>query len=129
MLSGWPSYDGSLGVSDDIKPLTAVLGGDLLVEFNGLVGYSRAVVSAADLNAAVREDIDRFVPASVYEHCGPTPAERMHQLLIGIHRPTLLFDFDRFANVYVRQVVPMSAVFRPKLPLYPVLHLQTFGVP
>jgi len=53
----------------------------------------------------------------------------MRQLLIGIHRPSLLFDFDRFVDLYVRQVIPMSVVFRPKLPLYPVLHLKTFGVP
>ena len=43
--------------------------------------------------------------------------------------PDLLFDFHRFVDLYVRQVVPMSVIFRPNLPLYPVLHLETFGVP
>jgi hypothetical protein len=129
LIAGWPSYGGSLGISDDIKPMTSLFGSDLLVEFSGLVGYSRALVSAADLQSAVREDLDRYVPADLYQDCGPTLAERMHQLLIGIHSPSLLFDFARFADIYVRQVVPMSVIFRPELPLYPVLHLQTFGVP
>ena len=129
LIAGWPSYGGSLGISDDIKPLTSLFGCDLLVEFTGLVGYSRALVSAADLQSAVREDVDHYLPADLYKDCGPTPAERVHQLLIGIHSPSLLFDFDRFADIYVRQVVPTSVIFRPKLPLYPVLHLRTFGVP
>jgi hypothetical protein len=129
LIAGWPSYGGSLGISDDIKPLNSLFGCDLLVEFTGLVGYSRALVNAGDLQSAVREDIDRYVPEDLYDGCGPTPADRMHQLLIGIHRPSLLFEFARFADVYVRQVVPTSVIFRPKLPLYPVLHLQTFGVP
>jgi hypothetical protein len=51
------------------------------------------------------------------------------QLLIGIHSPNLLFDFDRLADVYVRQVVAMSVILRPKLPRCPVLHLRIFGVP
>jgi hypothetical protein len=53
----------------------------------------------------------------------------MKQLLIGIHKPDLLFDFSRFAEVYVRQIIPMSVIFRPRLPLYPVYHLDIFGVP
>jgi hypothetical protein len=93
------------------------------------VGYGRALVDASDLRSAVRDDIDRYLPADLYEHCGPSEAERMKQLLTGIHRPSLLFDFFRFADIYVRQVIPMSVTFRPKLPLYPVLHLQVFGVP
>jgi hypothetical protein len=129
LIAGWPSYGGSLGISDDIKPLTSLFGCDLLVEFTGLVGYSRALVNAADLQSAVREDVGRYLPVDFFEGCGPTPAECVHQLLIGIHSPSLLFDFARFADVYVRQVVPMSVIFRPKLPLYPVLHLRTFGVP
>ena len=129
LIAGWPSYGGSLGISDDIKPLTSLFGCDLLVAFTGLVGYSRALVSAADLQSAVREDVDRYLPADLYNDCGPTPAERVHRLLLGIHSPSLLFDFLRFADIYVRQVVPTSVIFRPKLPLYPVLHLRTFGVP
>jgi len=110
-------------------PLEESFGFDLLVEFCGLVGYGRAQICATDLRAAVREDIDRYLPADLYEYTGPTPAERMTQLLIGIHRPNLLFDFDRFADVYVRQVIPTSIIFRPDLPLYPVLQLTTFGTP
>ena len=129
LIAGWPSDSGHLTRGHDIEPLTTLFGCDLLVEFTGLVGYSRALVSAAELQSAVREDIDRYLPAHLYDGCGTTPAERMHQLLIGIHRPSLLFDFTRFADVYVRQVVPMSVIFRSDHPLYPVLHLQTFGVP
>ena len=129
LLGGWPKYDGSLGVGDDIKPLTRLFDCDLLVEFTGLVGYSRAVISATALHSAVRDDVDAYLPADFYEHTGPSQVDRMKQLLTGIHRPSLLFDFDRFADLYVRQVIPMSVIFRPNLPLYPVLHLETFGVP
>ena len=128
LIDGWPKYDGSLGVGEDIEPLTRLFDCDLLVEVTGLVGYSRAVVSATALHSAVRDDIDRYLPADLYEHTGPSPAERMKQLLTGIHRPSLLFDFHRFADLYVRQVIPMSVIFRPDLPLYPVLHLETFGL-
>jgi FRG domain len=129
LIAGWPKYDGSLGVGEDIEPLMRLFDCDLLVEFTGLVGYSRAVVSATALHSAVRDDIDLYLPADLYKHTGPSQAERMKQLLIGIHRPTLLFDFHRFVDLYVRQVIPMSVIFRPNLPLYPVLHLETFGVP
>ena len=129
LLADWPSYGGSLGLGEDIKPLTQLFGCDLLVEFAGLVGYGRAMVSAAELRSAVREDIDSYLPSDLYQYTGPSQAERMRHLLIGIHRPNLLFDFDCFVDLYVRQVIPMSVIFRPKLPLYPVLHLTTFGVP
>ena len=129
LIAGWPKYDGSLGLGDDIEPLTRLFDCDLLVEFTGLVGYSRAVVSATALRWAVRDDIDRYLPADLYQYTGPSQAERMKQLLFGIHRPSFLFDFDRFADLYVRQVIPMSVIFRPNLPLYPVLHLETFGTP
>jgi hypothetical protein len=129
LIGGWPKYEGSLGLGDDIEPLTRLFDCDLLVEFTGLVGYSRAVVSATALHSAVRDDVDHYLPADLYKHTGPSQAERMKQLLIGIHRPSLLFDFHRFADFYVRQVIPMSVIFRPNLPLYPVLHLETFGVP
>jgi hypothetical protein len=118
-----------LGVGGDIEPLTRLFGCDLLVEFAGLVGYGRAIVSAVELHSAVRDDVNLYLPPDLYEHTGPSQAERMRQLLLGIHRPNLLFDFHRFADLYVRQVIPMSVIFRPELPLYPVLHLETFGVP
>jgi hypothetical protein len=129
LIAGGPSYGGHLAIGEDIEPLTLLFGCDLLVEFKGLAGYSRSLVSAADLQSAVREDIERYLPPDLYDRCGPTTAEHMHQLLIGIHRPSLLFDFDLFADVYVRQVVPISVIFRPDYPLYPVLHLNTLGVP
>jgi hypothetical protein len=129
LLAGWPKYDGSLGLGEDIEPLTRLFDCDLLVEFTGLVGYSRAVVSATALHSAVRDDVDLYLPADLYKHTGPSQSERMKQLLIGIHRPSLLFDFHRFADLYVRQVIPMSVIFRPNLPVYPVLHLETFGAP
>ena len=129
LLAGRPSYGGSLGVGEDIEPLTRLFGCDLLVEFTGMVGYSRAVINSTNLRSAVRDDVDLYLPSDLYEHTGPSNTERMHQLLLGIHRPNLLFNFDRFADLYVRQVIPMSAIFRPNLPLYPVLHLETFGVP
>lgn len=129
LIEGWPACRGHLSRGYEMEPLTSLFGFDLLVEFTGLVGYSRALVNAGDLESAVREDIDRYVPADLYGNCGPATAERMHELLIGIHKPSLLFDFARFADIYVRQVVPVSIVFRPDHPLYPVLHLQTFGVP
>jgi hypothetical protein len=129
LISGWAPYAGSLGIGGAIEPLRALFGSDLLVEFSGMVGYSRAVVSALDLRSAVRDDIDRYLPADLYEDCGPSEAELMEKLLTGIYQPSLLFDFFRFADIYVRQVVPMSVIFRPELPLYPVLHLRSFGVP
>ena len=131
LLAGCSACAFSLGLGEDTAPLTDLFGSDLLVEFCGLVGYGRALVCATELRAAVRDDIDRLqhLPADLYEFTGPSQAERMRQLLIGIHQPNLLFDFDRFADIYVRQVIPMSVVFRPTLPLYPVLELTTFGVP
>lgn len=129
LVSGWEKYEGSLGLGERIEPLTALFGSDLLVEFGGLVGYSRALVEASALRSAVRDDIDRYLPIDLYTWCGPSEAERMRQLLIGIYQPNLLFDFFRFADIYVRQLIPMSVIFRPDLPLYPVLHLQTLGVP
>src|ERR1700726_5027075 len=76
----------------------------------------------------VAGDLAKWLDAHKIKHIRGAPYHPM-QLLIGIHSPSLLFDFARFADVYVRQVVPMSVILRPKLPLYPVLHLRTFGVP
>ena len=77
LISGWARYAGSLDVGEGIEPLTTLFGSDLLVEFKGLVGYSRALVDASDLRSAVRDDIDRYLPADLYEGCGPSEAERM----------------------------------------------------
>jgi hypothetical protein len=129
LVAGRPACACSLGLGEDTAPLTELFGSDLLLEFCGLVGYGRALVCATDLRAAVRDDIDHHLPANLYEFTGPSQAERMRQLLIGIHQPNLLFDFERFADIYVRQVIPTSVVFRPTLPLYPVFELTTFGVP
>src|SRR5205823_2868261 len=57
LVSGWEKYEGSLGLGEGIEPLTALFGSDLLVEFCGLVGYSRALVDASALRSAVRDDI------------------------------------------------------------------------
>lgn len=128
LVPGFARYAATLSPGGDMAPLAALFGGDLPVEFTGLVGYGRAVVNARELQSAVRDDIGSYLPDDLYDGYGTSPAERMHRLLVAIHQPSLLFDFERFADVYVRQVVPTQAVFRPDLPLYTVMHLRTFGV-
>ena len=129
LISDLPRYNGSLGINDDVELLKTLFGYDLLVEYTGLVGYNRALVNAVDLRLAVREDINSYLPSDLYKHSGSTEAERMETLLIGIYKPSLLFDFHRFVDLYVRRIIPISVVFRPQMPLYPVLNLEVFGVP
>jgi hypothetical protein len=125
----WAAFDGPLRPGRRPDALVSLFGADLLVEYCGLVGYGRARVSAAELKAAVRDDVDRYLPEDFFKDTGPTDAERMGHLLVGIHKPDLLFDFDRFTDFYARQVIPVSTILRPDLPLYPIFHLTTFGVP
>jgi hypothetical protein len=116
------------GLAEAPREAYVAYGGDLLVEFATTVGYNRALVNSRRLADCLRSDIDDYVPETIYTNCANL-RDRMAQLLIAIRRPALVFEFEPFADLYVKQVVPYSALFRPNFPLFSVLRLNRFGRP
>ncbi len=79
------------------------------VEFGAAdASYSRAYASHSELLKAVRKDIERFLaPAYRDSFIG-----NITGLLQAVKVPNRLFDFDRLARVFARQIAPSQVLVR-----------------
>jgi hypothetical protein len=88
--------------------------------------YSRAMVSLAGLQRALRSDLDQHL-----NEAGRTYyAEHPEFLLTDIGEPRRLFTLRAFRRLFYGQIVPAQAAFRPDLPLLAALpRVQRIGLP
>jgi hypothetical protein len=106
--------------------VTRVLEEPLCIEVTGTSGgYSRGYVATGSLRRALREDVQfSFKPIS------ELGLGDLHVLLIAEADPRKLFDFNRLADVFVREYVPSQAVTRIVEPhLYSPARLIRLGLP
>jgi len=89
---------------------SSVLGGDTLeVEFGARDGsYSRAYASQSSLRQAVRHDIGDYLTPDYRERL----LTNMTGLLQAVYTPSRLFDFDRLAIVFAREIAPSQVLSR-----------------
>jgi hypothetical protein len=88
--------------------------------------YARAYVGRASLLGAVRDDIGNFLTP---EYSAELRAD-MVGLLQAVQDPNRLFEFDRLANVFARQIVPTQVLIRGGSAIfYSPARLDAFGLP
>ena len=98
------------GFFDDAgHPTVDLFGESMIIEFGAEDGsYARGFVSFAGLRDALREDL----PTYVLDQWKPQIVGNVFGTLQVLRRPRLLFDFDRFARLFVREIVPSQVLTR-----------------
>jgi hypothetical protein len=93
------------------------------LEFSATDGSSsRGYASKQDLLAAVRADI-----GDILTEASASLATDITALLVAICSPARLFEFDAFARVFARQVIPCQALRRDRV-LFSPARLESFGI-
>ena len=100
-----------------------------LVSSNG--AETVAFVSSADLARCVRRDIGSFLKTE-YKQADPYGPNwddsYLSTLLQALWAPSHLFEFSRFADIFVRQLLPYQVVCRSVV-LFEPARLEMFGLP
>jgi len=111
---------------DDHKAIfETVFGESRLVEFGTIDGSgSKGFVETSVLRDALRPDMKSLL-ASEYV----TFPDDFYDLFRIIYNPRLMFPFDKFKSLFVRQVIPAQVANRRPLILFNSARLKTFGNP
>jgi len=125
----WAAWEGQS--SDDIPFMRAAstcFGECLEIEFGASDGsYSRSFASKRTLAKAVRNDVSPYL--------NPRYADQIHGNIVGmlqaIQDPSLLFDFSRLADAFVREIAPFQVLHRRSdlAVFYSPARLDRFGLP
>ena len=76
------------------------------------------------IRAALRSDIADLL-ALDFKHYG----EDADDFFKIIYSPRLMFEFDKFKELFAREVIPTQAVMKRDLILFNPTRLLTFGIP
>jgi len=116
-----------LGVVDEIQhDITSdCFGPTIEVEFGTSLSYARGYVTGAGLLAALRPDIDQFLPPDRKDAL----LADAEAILLLTSDPSRLFDFERFKKLFVEQLVPAQVLWGGRrAPIFSPARLERFGL-
>jgi hypothetical protein len=109
-----------------LKSMRSILDSPIIVEFaSGTGSYSRATLSEHRLLKAVRRDVAELLrPAYREDACN------LRSLLQIIYSPLLLFEFEKFAEIFGEEIVPTQILRRKEEAVFfSPLSAIRFGLP
>lgn len=112
---------------DAQRAASACFGPAFYVDFGSVDGSaSRGYAATGDLYAAMREDLAQLLRPEWREKY----FRDIKMLLLAVHQPDLLFRFELFKQLFVRQVVPAQALWKGnQMIIFSPTRLTAFGVP
>ena len=96
-------------------------GKSIIVEYQNFdKSYSRSYISINGLSDAIRDDINKYIIKEM---------PRLEYYLLAYPNPRKLFDFKKFVQIYIKQVLPTQIIMRNERLLFNPVYLQNFGRP
>lgn len=88
--------------------------------------YSRGKINNINLQSAVRTDISDFITQSTTKNIDNSNITR---LLQTIQSPMLLFDFNAFKSLLIKELIPYQVFENRDVLFYSPTRINRFGLP